>query len=125
MMFKPITRPTLGAALLNGLRLKCPNCGKGALFRAYLRPVEACAHCGEALGHIRADDGPAWLTILVTGHIIGPGLVLTQMRGMLNIWQGALLWLSLSIFLMATLLPRAKGVFIALLWQTKGPGSQL
>jgi uncharacterized protein (DUF983 family) len=95
------------------------------LFLAYLKPVDACAHCGEALGHIRADDGPAWLTILVTGHIIGPGLVLTQMRGMLNIWQGALLWLSLSIVLMATLLPRAKGVFIALLWQTKGPGSQL
>jgi uncharacterized protein (DUF983 family) len=117
-------KPKLGTAILNGLRLMCPNCGQGPLFRAYLKPFEACSHCSEPLGHIRADDGPAWLTILVTGHIVGPGLVMTQMRGLLSVGQGLALWLTIATVLMLSLLPRAKGVFIALLWQTGGPGSE-
>ena len=112
--------PPLSLVLYRGLRLKCPRCGVGQLFRAYLKPVDTCSFCGDPLGHIRADDGPAWLTILITGHIIGPGLVLTQMRGLLSVWQGAAVWLTTAIIITFCLLPRAKGVFIALLWKTEG-----
>jgi uncharacterized protein (DUF983 family) len=118
-------RPTLRVALLRGLHLKCPNCGQGKLFRAYLKPVNVCNACHEPLGHIRADDGPAWLTILVSGHVIGPGLVLTQMRGLLSVWQGFAFWMTATIIMVLALLPYSKGVFIALLWQTRGPGSEL
>src|SRR5471032_3650243 len=54
---------------------RCPNCGEGRLFASYLKPVERCSVCGEPLGHIRADDGPAWLTILLVGHILAPFLL--------------------------------------------------
>jgi len=52
-------------AIKRGLKGKCPNCGKGQLFRAYLKPVDACSHCNAKLAELRADDGPAWLTILI------------------------------------------------------------
>ena len=58
------------SSVFRGACARCPNCGRGRLFRAYLKPVETCAECHESLKHIRADDGPAWLTILVVGHIV-------------------------------------------------------
>ena len=58
------------SAVLRGLRGRCPHCGQGHLFRAYLKPVDACSVCHEPLKHIRADDGPAWLTILIVGHAV-------------------------------------------------------
>jgi uncharacterized protein (DUF983 family) len=42
----------------------------------------------------------------------------------LSVGQGLALWLTIATVLMLSLLPRAKGVFIALLWQTGGPGSE-
>ena len=38
-------RPVL-ASLWRGAALKCPACGKGAMFRRYLKVVDACPHCG-------------------------------------------------------------------------------
>jgi uncharacterized protein (DUF983 family) len=28
--------------------------------------------CGEHFGKIHADDGPAWLTIIIVGHLVVP-----------------------------------------------------
>lgn len=40
-----------------------------------MNPVDECSVCREQLGHIRAEDGPAWATILVAGHILAPFLL--------------------------------------------------
>ena len=66
----------LKPALLNGLRQRCPQCGEGKLFRSYLKVSEACPACGEALHHHRADDMPAYLTVLIVAHLIGVALPL-------------------------------------------------
>ena len=34
--------------------------------------AQACPVCGTELFHHRADDGPAWATILITGHLLAP-----------------------------------------------------
>ncbi len=34
------------SVLLRGLRLRCPVCGKGKLFRTYFRMHDACSCCG-------------------------------------------------------------------------------
>jgi len=39
------------------------------MLRDYLKVRESCPVCGEALHHQRADDGPAYLTILVVGFV--------------------------------------------------------
>ncbi len=42
----------------------------GAMFRRYLKVADTCPHCGEALHHHRADDAPAYFTIVIVGHIV-------------------------------------------------------
>ena len=59
-------------AIGRGLRGKCPACGEGRLFRAYLKVADNCPACGEELHHHRADDFPAYLVIIITGHILVP-----------------------------------------------------
>lgn len=116
----PMRRDTF-LAMRRGAVLRCPCCGKGRLFRSYLRQVDHCAVCHEDLGHIRADDGPAWLTILIVGHLI-VALVLT-----IDGWAGWPLWVSMTVYPLAAivmalaLLPSAKGVFIGIIWASGGP----
>lgn len=103
---------------------KCPKCGEGKLFRAYLKQVDACAVCGEPYGHIRADDGPAWLTILIVGHIAVPITVALAMHT--DIPDLGLLAICIVLISVLTLilLPRAKGVMLAVIWKSGCVGSK-
>ncbi|MCC6917980.1 MAG: DUF983 domain-containing protein [Alphaproteobacteria bacterium] len=113
--------PWLAAA--RGAAGRCPHCGEGRLFRAYLKQVEACALCGERYGHIRADDGPAWLTIIVVGHIV-VGLILgIEPYTPWPSWVGIIGWSALTIGLTLALLPAAKGIFISVIRRTGAVGS--
>ena len=110
-------------AVVNGLRLRCPNCGDAPLFRAYLKPVETCSSCGTHWEHVRADDGPAWATMLVVLHVMAPLFhTLVFVADLTMVWAIIIL---LVFGLMACLwtLPRMKGLFIALIWKTGAPTS--
>jgi uncharacterized protein (DUF983 family) len=110
--------PTTRQSLAYGLRMKCPKCGIGNIFKSYLKPRDACPHCHESFIGIRADDGPAWLTILITGHMIVPILVLLETSTLLPDWGIlAIILLTTSIFVLL-LLPVTKGFFIAAIWVT-------
>lgn len=106
----------LGPALGNGIRRRCPACGRGALFAGYLRPVAACAGCGEALGHIRADDFPPYIAILVAGHVVVPLILFAEQTWAPALWLQLLVWPLLALVLIALLLPVAKGGVLAALW---------
>ena len=104
-------------AVTRGALGRCPKCGRGRLFRRYLKVVERCSVCGEQYGHYRADDAPAYFTIFAVGHIVVPlVLVLERYGHQPPLWFHALLWLPLSVLLALLLLPRIKGAVIALLW---------
>ncbi|MGB3147625.1 MAG: DUF983 domain-containing protein, partial [Paracoccaceae bacterium] len=62
-------------AIKRGFRQRCPACGEGRLLTGYLTVRDACPSCGEPFHHHRADDGPAYLTILIVGHIMAPLLL--------------------------------------------------
>ena len=115
--------PTKQAAV-RGFLGCCPHCGVGRLFRAYLTPVEACGACGEALGHVRADDGPAWLTVMVVGHIMVALLLTVRAAVLMPLWASLPLFGGIATALVLVLLPRAKGVFIGLIWSMNSPGSE-
>ena len=63
---------SLYRAMWRGFRCRCPNCGKGRLFGKYLKVADHCEECGEEFHHHRADDFPAYLVIIVVGHVIVP-----------------------------------------------------
>ena len=121
----PATSPTernTGRAIRRGLMCRCPNCGKGKLFEGYLKVVDQCAECGEDLSHQRADDGPAYLTILLVGHLLAPGLHIAFV-----VWRPEPLTL-FTIFsvgcvgLSLYLLPRLKGAMIGFQWAKRMGG---
>jgi uncharacterized protein (DUF983 family) len=59
-------------ALKRGLRGRCPRCGEGKLFRAFLKVADHCSVCGQDFTPHRADDLPAYLVIVIVGHIVVP-----------------------------------------------------
>ncbi len=111
----PFARPDRWIAVGRGFRLRCPLCGRGALFGSYLKLSDRCGNCGEVLGDIRADDGPAWATILVVGHVMVP-FFLIAVRQDAPDWVIFGLLMPAAVALTGLLLPRLKGVFAALLW---------
>jgi len=117
-------RPAIGLIAARAVRCLCPNCGKAALFTGYVTQVPVCPRCGVGFGHIRADDGPAWLTILITGHLI-VGLILSVEPYVdWPQWLSSLVWVTAAIALTLIILPRAKAFFIGLIWRSGAPGSE-
>ena len=103
---------------------RCPCCGEGKLFRAYLKQVDACSVCGERFADIRADDGAPWLTLIIVGHIFIPLMLVFVAMSDLSTWTEAVLWSAIFAGLCLAILPRAKALFIAILWHTGAPGSK-
>ena len=115
----PYIKMPLWPQLRRSLRGRCPQCGSGKLYKGYLKQVESCTACGEVFGNIRADDGPAWLTILIVGHIIVPLLLEFEKDSTWPIWVPMLLWPGLAIVLALLLLPFTKAFFITILWRMR------
>lgn len=112
----PLFERDLRLAMLRGARGRCANCGKGALFRSYLKQVDCCSHCAEPFAHIRADDGPAWLTILIVGHIVVAIAMAVEIGATWPVWWSMVLFCTLALAMTLLLLPRAKGIFIGAIW---------
>ena len=62
----------LWTAMKRGFRGRCPRCGEGKLFRAFLKVDNNCSVCGLDFTPHRADDLPAYLVIVIVGHIVVP-----------------------------------------------------
>ena len=99
-----------------GLRGKCPACGIGRLFSSYLKIASECPACQHKVGLYRADDGPAYFTILIVGHLfVAPVLFLEFVRTWPFLWVLALVLPSI-VRLSLLLLPRVKGAFVGVQW---------
>ena len=107
---------SIGNALRRGFRCTCPNCGERGLFRAYLKPVDNCRHCGEDLSHQRADDAPPYFTMVIVVHIIVPIMLFVAMRTDLSNTTHLMIWLPLTLAMTLALLQPIKGATIALQW---------
>jgi len=110
------------AAMLNGARLRCPACGQGRLFTSYLKVADKCPACGEALHHHRADDAPAYFTIVIVGHIIIGGVLALERYMHPDTWLHLLIWLPLTAILSLALLPVVKGSLVGLQWALRMHG---
>ena len=110
------------ALLWRGFRKNCPQCGVGALLEGYLKPQSSCAACNEDFSHISADDGPAWLTLLIVGHALVPLMLIFGRNDLFPMWLAILILAMVTLVGVYFVLPRAKGVFIALIWLTGATG---
>ncbi len=113
---QPDDERPLWPALIKGWRRRCPSCGSGPLLKGYLSVRASCPVCREELHHHRADDGPAYLTILIVGHLMAPLLLIVFERfrpePLVLFTIFAIGTVALSLYL----LPRLKGAMIAFQW---------
>lgn len=99
-----------------GLRRKCPCCGEASAFKGYLKVVDSCAKCQTPLGLYPCDDGPAYVTMLLVGHVvIGPLFIFehlwaSHLDTMIPLAMAAMGLLTLMV------LPFIKGAFLGLVW---------
>ncbi|MGF1554071.1 MAG: DUF983 domain-containing protein [Paracoccaceae bacterium] len=103
-------------ALKRGWAGRCPNCGARSLFARYLTVEDRCPSCGEALHHHRADDLPAWLVMIVVGHLLAVLLLAVENAFRPDLWVHALIWPAFVLGLSLWLLPRMKGAVVAMQW---------
>jgi len=106
----------LGRSIKRGLACRCPNCGDGRLFRAFLKPVDHCAVCGEDYTPQRADDLPAYLVIVVVGHVLMTGYLLTDMLWRVSPWVHMAIWIPLAVLTAIATVQPIKGGVIGLQW---------
>jgi uncharacterized protein (DUF983 family) len=120
-----MTNPDFGPApqsgniwprIRRGLRLRCPRCGEGKLFRAYLKPVENCESCGQRWGDKRADLAPAWAAMTLASHIALLVWHFGFWHSDLPNWQLISGLSALVIVISLLLLPPMKGLFLAIIW---------
>ena len=103
-------------AMRRGFNRTCPRCGTGQLFDGYLTVAHGGAHCGLDLTPQRADDGPAYLTIVIVGHLLVPLLVPAYRTLAWHPAVMAAVFSALAVALSLYLLPRIKGALIGLQW---------
>lgn len=103
-------------SMLRGFKGRCPHCGEGRLFWRYLKVSPRCPACDHDLAQYPADDGPAYFTILIVGHLIVAPLLLFPFIWQASPWivlPATLIPLAVSTLL---LLPVVKGWFIGLMY---------
>ena len=110
------------SAVLRGAAQLCPACGQGRLYRAFLKVNDTCPVCAEALHHQRADDAPAYFTMVIVAHIVVGGLLSVEQAFSPPSWLQLSIWLPLTVILSLILLPRIKGILIAVQWALRMHG---
>lgn len=116
------TQRPLGRSIMRGLLNQCPACGSGKLFRAYLKPVDTCAACGEEMFHHRADDLPPYLVIMVLGHVLLGGFMMTDLIFPASDWIHLAIWAPLGVITALASIQPIKGGVIGLQWALRMHG---
>jgi uncharacterized protein (DUF983 family) len=103
-------------AMRRGARGRCPSCGEGDLFRAFLKVADECPHCREELHHQRADDFPAYIVIVIVGHLVVPLVLETELMFSPPYWFHMAVWPAAIVGLGLGLLQPVKGAVVGLQW---------
>jgi len=82
-----------------GLRLRCPRCGIGPLYRKAFRMNDQCAHCGLKLEREQGYFiGAIYINYGATVGIAVPGFFLLDAFTNITINQQLALWVSFAVF---------------------------
>lgn len=114
----------LPQVLWRGFMGRCPRCGRGRVLFAYLRVMPRCLCCGEKLGHIRADDGPAYFTLFAVAHVVVPGALWVEQAWSPPMGPFVAATMAAALTLIGILLPAFKGATVALMWRLRLKGDE-
>jgi len=109
-------------ALKRGFRGRCPRCGEGKLFRAFLKVDDHCASCGQDFTAQRADDLPAYLVIVIVGHIVVPLALIIETNYSPPVALQLAIYLPLTFLASLVLLQPVKGAVVGVQWALRMHG---
>jgi uncharacterized protein (DUF983 family) len=112
----------LWTAVKRGFRSRCPRCGEGKLFRAFLKVDDHCSVCGLDYTPHRADDLPAYLVIIIVGHIVVPTALWIETDYSPPVWLQLTVYLSFTLIASLALLQPVKGAVVGFQWALRMHG---
>ena len=118
----PSSKRDVWRALKRGFRGRCPRCGEGKLFRSFLKVNEQCPVCGQDLTHHRADDLPAYLVIIIVGHIVVPLALMIETNYAPDVALQLAIYLPVTLVASLLLLQPIKGAVVGLQWALRMHG---
>jgi uncharacterized protein (DUF983 family) len=114
-----IEQRSVGQAMWRGTLCKCPHCGQGRMFRAYLKVADHCDVCGEQLDLHRADDFPPYIAIMIVGHILVGLMLHMDMVWHVDPLTYLYTMVPLAVILPLAMLPSIKGSIVGLQWANR------
>jgi uncharacterized protein (DUF983 family) len=112
----------VGLSLWRGVRGRCPRCGRGRLFCAFLKVGDHCSVCRlDFTGH-RADDLPAYLVIVIVGHVLVPVILWIEVDYAPSLALQLGVYLPITALASIALLQPVKGAVVALQWSLRMHG---
>jgi uncharacterized protein (DUF983 family) len=103
-------------AIKRGFRGRCPRCGEGKLFRAFLKVDNNCSVCGLDFTPHRADDLPAYLVIVIVGHIVVPLALMIETNYAPPVALQLAIYLPITLIASLLLLQPVKGAVVGMQW---------
>jgi uncharacterized protein (DUF983 family) len=119
---EPAAKRNVWTALKRGLRGRCPRCGEGRLFRAFLKVADHCEVCGLDFTPHRADDLPAYLVIVIVGHIVVPIILWIETDYSPSVPLQLAIYLPFTLILSLLLLQPVKGAVVGVQWALRMHG---
>lgn len=105
---------TVGNTISLGFAGRCPRCGEGKIFSSYLKVADRCTVCGLGFSGHDAGDGAVVPALLVLGAVLVGGALYVEFTYEPPLWVHIVIWGPLVVGSTMALLPRLKGIGIAL-----------
>ena len=118
----PGAKRNVWTAIKRGLRSRCPRCGEGKLFRAFLKVDDHCSVCGQDFTPHRADDLPAYLVIVIVGHIVVPLALMIETNYSPPVALQLAIYLPVTFVASLALLQPVKGAVVGMQWALRMHG---
>jgi uncharacterized protein (DUF983 family) len=99
---------------MTGLNCRCPRCGKGKLFKGYLKLKPCCEVCGLDFAFADSDDGAAVFVIMIAGFIVVGAALAVEINYAPPFWIHGVLWGPLILIVTLGLLRLLKGLTTSL-----------
>jgi uncharacterized protein (DUF983 family) len=118
----PATKRNVWLSMKRGFRGRCPRCGEGKMFRAFLKVDTNCSVCGQDFTAHRADDLPAYLVIVIVGHVLVPVMLMIETNYSPPVALQLSIYLPITLIASLVLLQPVKGTVVGLQWALRMHG---
>ena len=118
----PASKRDVWTSIKRGFRCRCPRCGEGKLFTSFLKVGSHCPACGLDYTPHRADDLPAYLVIVIVGHLVVPTILWIETDYAPPIWLQLSIYLPVTLIASLGLLQPVKGAVVGFQWALRMHG---